>query len=724
MIKKSLDASVFETIAVTDPKVTIVDNVVTINPDNTFGSLTGYYVNIGINCFKDIAGNYYGGISDWTTWNFTSRGQVAYYPFSGNANDESGNGNNGTVYGATLTADRFGNPNSAYDFDAIDDYIEVPDSDSLDATNEITIAAWVKPNVNDVTSPIVVKIPESGSEAYWLYGWTSGTQGPRFRIKTTTGYIGDATTTELLSETSWSFIAGTYKGSQAKLYINGELKGTDGASGTINTSSLPLRIGASHGAGIVYFDGKIDDVRIYNRGLSESEIKALYAEAAYYPFNGNAQDESGNLNHGAVTGATLTEDRFGNPNSAYSFDGVDDRIIVSDADTLDITGPITIMAWIKPTTISELYVVLKRELVYGGGVYSLDIFPGMVRSVFRYGSGAQTRIATGGTGINAGKWQHIAVTWDGYNTITVYYNGQPDGTGTFDVNADGPIQTSAGNLEIGYYSGAQPDIYFDGIIDEVRIFNRALSPAEIIATSRVSQTYEFVTEWGSYGSGDGQFDYPLGTAVDGYGNIYVADGNNSRIQKFNSSGVFLTKWGTYGAGDGQFGQVIGVAVDSSGNIYTADNTNHRIQKFNSSGDFLTNWGSEGTGDGEFNHPQQLAIDSSDNVYVTDYGNHRIKKFTSSGVFLTKWGSEGTGDGEFDYPWGVAVDSSACVYVTDYQNNRIQKFTSSGVFLTKWGSGGTLDGQFDLPRGIAVDSSGYVYVIDTYNYRVQKFRKIG
>ena len=82
----------------------------------------------------------------------------------------------------------------------------------------------------------------------------------------------------------------------------------------------------------------------------------------------------------------------------------------------------------------------------------------------------------------------------------------------------------------------------------------------------------------------------------------------------------------------------GVAVDSSGNVYVADTNNNRIQKFDSSGTFITKWGSSGTGDGQFEYPTGIAVDSSGNVYVADTDNHRIQKFDSNGTFLTKWGS--------------------------------------------------------------------------------------
>ncbi|NQT84442.1 hypothetical protein HQ563_15570, partial [bacterium] len=105
-------------------------------------------------------------------------------------------------------------------------------------------------------------------------------------------------------------------------------------------------------------------------------------------------------------------------------------------------------------------------------------------------------------------------------------------------------------------------------------------------------------QWGAYGSGDGEFGSPHGIVVGLSGNVFVVDTENCRIQKFDSEGNFLGKWGSRGSGDGQFWGSgyeggtgpIGIAVDSSGDIFVADTENHRIQKFDSEGSFLSKWG--------------------------------------------------------------------------------------------------------------------------------------
>jgi hypothetical protein len=235
----------------------------------------------------------------------------------------------------------------------------------------------------------------------------------------------------------------------------------------------------------------------------------------------------------------------------------------------------------------------------------------------------------------------------------------------------------------------------------------------------------FQFKFATGGSGTGAVVSPFGLAVAASGDIYLTDGFVERtsgiVQKFNSSGTFQTSWGTQGSGSGQFiAGAGGVAVDSAGNVYVADPGNHRIQKFTSGGAFITSWGGVGSGNGQLSGPSGVAIDASDNVYVADTGNHRIQVFTTAGAFLRKWGSNGSGDGQFNSPRALAVDGSSNVYVADTGNSRVQKFDSIGTFISSCGSLGTGNEEFNEPQGIAADSSGNTYVADTSNDRVQKF----
>ena len=229
----------------------------------------------------------------------------------------------------------------------------------------------------------------------------------------------------------------------------------------------------------------------------------------------------------------------------------------------------------------------------------------------------------------------------------------------------------------------------------------------------------FVTKWGSQGTGDYGFDRPYGGDVDNSGNVYVADTYNDRVQVFDNNGNYARTIGSSGSGNGQLDSPFGLTVDGSGYVYVADSLNHRIQVFDPSGAYVRKWGSFGTGTGQFNSPHDIALDSSDNVYVSDSNNYRIQVFTSTGTFLRTWGSSGSGDDQFGYPKGIDIDGSDRVYVVDRDNARVQVFDTSGTFVHKWGTAGSGDGEFFSPYSIAIQGSS-AYVTDSNNERVQKF----
>lgn len=266
-----------------------------------------------------------------------------------------------------------------------------------------------------------------------------------------------------------------------------------------------------------------------------------------------------------------------------------------------------------------------------------------------------------------------------------------------------------------------------------------------------AETYSYVDTLGSYGTAAGQFNAAQWVAVDSSGNIYVSDTFNNRVQKFDGNGNFISFIGdqqsastcSHGSGNGQFYYPEDIAIDSSGNIYVADHDNNRVQKFDSNGNYLTQFGSYGTGEGYFINPCGIDVDRWDNVYVSEPHNNRIQKFDSNGNFISFVGDKqyaascsiGIGDGQFKHPCDVAVDSLGNIYVSDSFNNRIQKFDSKGNFITKWdalGNGASISSwsdvvageQYNVTTGIAVDSLGNVYVVDLNSYPIQKFDSKG
>lgn len=201
-------------------------------------------------------------------------GLVAYYPFSGNANDQSGNGNNGTVYGATLTTDRFGDSNSAYQFNGTSNYIQVANSSSLQSpSNALALSAWVRITSTSNLNWILDKRIQVASSPYSSYGLFSiqATATLNGGISTNTGYSASGPSIQL---NTWMHISMTYDGSKIIYYANGVPTDTTSVSGNIQYSTMALYIGKSPN-NAAYLQGKIDDIRIYNVALTPAQIQLL-----------------------------------------------------------------------------------------------------------------------------------------------------------------------------------------------------------------------------------------------------------------------------------------------------------------------------------------------------------------------------------------------------------------------------------------------------------------
>jgi sugar lactone lactonase YvrE len=267
----------------------------------------------------------------------------------------------------------------------------------------------------------------------------------------------------------------------------------------------------------------------------------------------------------------------------------------------------------------------------------------------------------------------------------------------------------------------------------------------------------------SFGSADGegtaaQFEAPSGIAVDGQGNVYVADSGNDTIRKITSGGNVTTLAGTVGVAGhldetgtaARFNDPMGVAVDSAGTVYVADSGNNTIRAISPSGNvstlagaFLQRGGADGTGiNAQFSVPYGLAVDGSGSLYVADSGNLTVREVTPGAVVTTLAGTAGEGqagseDGtgpssRFTYPSGVASDSVGNVYVADMGNDTIRKIAPGAVVTTlagQAGQSGSADGtgssaRFFAPTAVAVDGAGNVYVADTGNYAIRKITPAG
>jgi hypothetical protein len=405
-----------------------------------------------------------------------SNGLVAYYPFNGNANDESGNGNNGTVNGATLTTDRFGNVGKAYSFNGGDNNISVSKNQQI--LNYCSFSAWFKLIGNQrVNQYYIIDARISfGNNSTYL-------NVDRDLIQT----LGFSYSTSVINDNNWHQIISSYDGSVTKIYLDGTLI-NQSSQGNLNIVLNNLRIGNSCNNNEC-FNGNLDDIRIYNRTLSSDEVTALYNSekpatdlttglVAYYPFNGNANDESGNGNNGTVNGATLTTDRFGNVGKAYNFDGVNNYISINNVHIPE--SRMTYTCWIKVNEkqtnpiISKLTGSSNVEILFStqpDGKYDCEW---TINNQY-YDSGKSSSAGSDdGIGIvdPTYGWDFVTFKYDG-SRISFYLNGILVNVG----DATGSIVQNNLPLIIGSYSGLNK--FFKGSIDDIRIYNRALTDNEI-----------------------------------------------------------------------------------------------------------------------------------------------------------------------------------------------------------------------------------------------------
>jgi sugar lactone lactonase YvrE len=244
--------------------------------------------------------------------------------------------------------------------------------------------------------------------------------------------------------------------------------------------------------------------------------------------------------------------------------------------------------------------------------------------------------------------------------------------------------------------------------------------------------------------------YPYGVAVDAFGNLFIADTTNQRIQKVSASGIITTVAGNGTAafsGDGglataaQLNNPGGAAVDGSGNLFIADSSNNRIRKVSASG-IITTVAGNGTagfgGDGglamaaQLNNPEGVVVDGPGNLFIADTENSRIRKVSASGIITTVAGSGVPGEAHFEGdgglataallgpPGGVAVDAFGNLFIADLWTQRIRKVSASGIITTIAGNGLPSFGGYggpataaalNGPRAISIDAQGNVVFSD-------------
>ena len=552
------------------------------------------------------------------------------------------------------------------------------------------------------------------------------------------------------------------------------IAGFSGDGGPATSASLSLSSGrlAVDSAGNLYIS---DQLNCLIRKVSTNGTIATIAgtgnckfagdggpatSASFWDPSGLAIDSAGNLYIAdasnnrirKITPSGLTSTVAGNGSPGFSGDG----------------GPATSASLNFPTGVAvdgagNIYIAdadnnLIRKVSTGG----------TIQTVAGNGVAGNSGAGDGGPATSAPLNAPHAIAVDSTGNLYITANVRvrkvtPDGTintfagnGNIGVSGDGGPATSAAlNFPDGLAVDAIGDVF---IADTSNARVRKVGLDGTITTVAGTSLANFSGDGGS--ATTASLSDPSGVAVDGAGNLYIADFFNNRIRKVSPLGIITTVAGNGVAGaSGDGGSAVsaslnapeGVAVDSTGNIYIADFDNDLVRKVNSAGIITTLVGTGVTGfsgDGgqatrsQLNSPADVVLDAAGNLYIADSGNNRIRKVTPDGTISTVAGSGPTGastggfsgDGGpatralLNNPTGVAVDAAGTLYIADTGNDRIRKVNTDGIISTVAGGGSNpnwLNGdpattaKLYYPTGIAVDLAGNLYIGETNAAEIDK-----
>ena len=338
--------------------------------------------------------------------------------------------------------------------------------------------------------------------------------------------------------------------------------------------------------------------------------------------------------------------------------------------------------------------------------------------------------------------------------IPVNANGEPDPPAGMELEPASRIGSLTGSFlrPFGVALDEAGNVY---VADTANHRVHRIDPAGGVTTIAGAGVSGFDGDGGPAGSA--WLASPSAVAVDGSGNVYVADWRNHRVRRIDLAGGITTIAGSskigYAGDDGpateaRLFEPIGVAVDGSGSVYVADRRNHRIRRIDAAGIITTyaGTGEEGSdGDGgpateaRLSYPAAVAVDGAGSVYVADMGNSRVRRIDATGIITAyagtgEQGSDGDGgpasEARLSYPAGMAVDSSGNVYVADMLTGQVRRIDSAGTITTFAGAldggsrrdgGPATEAELAYPSGVALDAAGNIYIAEYGNSRVRVLR---
>ena len=512
-------------------------------------------------------------------------GLVGYWTAEGNADDNIQDGNHGTLQnGATFATGQ------AFSFDGTDDFVQIWDDPSLNP-GQISVAAWAYVTGKHGQHRAIVSKDDDDNRQYLL----TASDANRFRahVGVPSGFehFDGATTVQLYK---WYHVAMTYDGSSLNLYVNGVLDGSKAVTGAILPTPEVVRIGARLGVNQLHFQGLLDQVALYNYALSESEIQALATPVpdpsnlpesspglvSWWTAEGNVDDIQG-VNHGTLQktsqssgsnwsyGATFATGQVG---QAFSFDGTDDFVQIQDDASLN-PGQISVMAWAYVTgkQRQDRAIVSKDN-----GDNRQYLLSASRANRFRAHLGVQSGFEhfDGATTVQSYKWYHVAMTYDG-SSLNLYVNGVLDGS----MPVTGAILPTPEVVRIGARLGVN-QLHFKGLLDEVALYNYALSESEIQAlatpvpdpSNLPESSPGLVSWWTAEGNADDIQDVNHGTLQNGAtfatGQAFSFDGTDDFVQiqddpSLNPGQISVAAWAYVTGKQGQDRAIVGKDNDDN-----------------------------------------------------------------------------------------------------------------------------------------------------------------
>src|SRR3989338_2039927 len=469
------------------------------------------------------------GLVGW--WTFDGKDTVWPPAPAATTLDKSGNGNPAPFpNGAKATSPTIGKIGQGLKFDGVDDIIEVTQSSSINDPLALTVSVWAKQSTLKTNGYYISKADNSSGGHGWSFGSGNvANSSLSFVVHGfTTTDLSSISASGVITTNSWNHYVVTWDGSNTaanvRMYKNGVevsyATQTNGGSATPQSDSARnIKFARESGTGSTFFNVNMDDVRVYNRALSPSEVTALYNAGSakfnktptdaltdglvgHWTFDGKdtvwtsataatTLDKSGQGNTGTLTNmAQATSPAIGKIGQGLKFDGGGDYVEKTDVSSLDITGALTLSAWIYThsqktdnagiiskyrnqtgSTNQRAYELYVQDNAVSGGIGMAISDDGTFKADGVLESGANV--------ITLNKWHHVVARFEPSTSMRLYVDGVQVASDTTSILSS--VANTAAPLWIGIQlRSTDPNMHFDGLIDDVSIYNRALSANEVL----------------------------------------------------------------------------------------------------------------------------------------------------------------------------------------------------------------------------------------------------